>query len=627
MTTQANVYPNDKINTTLTHSDSSRDNLAVCFSGGGSRALTCAWGQLIGLTRLNLIDKVRYLSSVSGGTWASSIYTFLPNHISDDQLLGSYTTPQNLSLLDGDGKFNVNNLGEYALGQVPNGFSLTELALTVFLFLHFEQTPDHKWLWASIVAENVLEPFGLRAEGENTWRSSHSYSLSEQYAKANFPTTSPSLDNFFFTKSGRPFIVMNDNIMQAVPTTLHDTSIVQLPNQATPVSTGSKGQTPDGKINGSGTVESYGFTSTLEQASSQASPVNIEISQPYSLIDTVSTSSAFFAETVLSILKNELSSEARKGELIEKIREQLKEEDIHKLLSWAELEKLGLTAIDDIIESYGLHLAGDALSDIGSIVPSYNYWPISSQSSNQTLPFTDGGTLDNTGIIGILSQTEAPTGPASAIKLLAFDNTSEPLEKKNNTIIAGSQAAPLFGIYYMEDSNSYRPFTDAERTPSDPAFIATSLIQVFDNTPDAKGDTPFSLLQKGLYSSNYSDSADQPLNPAQVQLALTTVANPLANISAGRKVTLLYVQNSQMDNWQNQIGDTTLKSEIEKGQQASGIEDELEPFAHFPYYSTFYKIGLSPKESNALSQMWAWATSDEKSPLSTLIQTFISSKK
>ena len=61
-----------------------RKNIAVCFSGGGSRALTCAWGQLLGLNTLKdesgkpLLDEVRYISSVSGGSWAAVLYTFRP---------------------------------------------------------------------------------------------------------------------------------------------------------------------------------------------------------------------------------------------------------------------------------------------------------------------------------------------------------------------------------------------------------------------------------------------------------------------------------------------------------------------------------------------------------------------
>ena len=86
---QANIYPGDADNPTISHSDISRKSIAVCFSGGGSRALTCAWGQLLGLNNLQgengqpLLNEVRYISSVSGGTWASVLYTFRPESFTD----------------------------------------------------------------------------------------------------------------------------------------------------------------------------------------------------------------------------------------------------------------------------------------------------------------------------------------------------------------------------------------------------------------------------------------------------------------------------------------------------------------------------------------------------------------
>ena len=92
------VYPNNLENPTLKYSDNSKENIALCFSGGGSRALTCAWGQILGLSQENLIDKIRYISSVSGGTWASSIYSYLPSNISDNNLLGDYIKPEDLSI-------------------------------------------------------------------------------------------------------------------------------------------------------------------------------------------------------------------------------------------------------------------------------------------------------------------------------------------------------------------------------------------------------------------------------------------------------------------------------------------------------------------------------------------------
>ena len=48
----------------------------VCFSGGGSRALSFTLGVLRALESLKLIPHVDAISSVSGGTWASAIYMF-----------------------------------------------------------------------------------------------------------------------------------------------------------------------------------------------------------------------------------------------------------------------------------------------------------------------------------------------------------------------------------------------------------------------------------------------------------------------------------------------------------------------------------------------------------------------
>jgi hypothetical protein len=618
---QSNIYPNSGANPTIDNADKSRPNLAVCFSGGGSRALTCAWGQLIGLINTQVMDRVRYLSSVSGGTWASSIYTFLPDTITDADLLGSYIPPQNLSLSDGSGKSNVNNLSKHSLGQVPAGMTLTSLAATTYLFLSMEDKCDHKWLWAYIVANYILDPYELRDEGEHVWSSSKQYTLSADYADTNFPTGAPPIDNFFMARQNRPFLIMNDNIMIKVPQ-INSTSfnIVQLPNQATPVSVGSKGQTPCEGVDGDGTVESYGFTSFLEQKSAVSSPVKINITQPYSLIDSVSTSSAFFAEFMLSLLQDEISSTQRKQALIDEIKQRLTDERKKMLLDNAKADRLEFKLLEDAIEHYVNKVAEDALHDVGSIVPAYNYWPIGDQSKNKTQSFTDGGTLDNTGIVGLLSQTDNAAEGQAIINIIAFDNTDVALKKSGDNIIAGAQAAPLFGIDFNSSTGSYEPFSLEQKDPTNPKFKATSLIKVFDNAPNSTGVTPFEELVNGLYASSCGSSGNENAEPAFVQLELTTSANPLANIVAGRKVNLLYVQNTRINSWQNDIGDPALLKQIEDGQKTIW---PFADFADFPYYNTFTKIGLSAKESNCLSQMWAWATSHETSPLTSALKSFV----
>lgn len=63
-------------------------DVGVCFSGGGSRALSATMGQLRGLSqaldskKTPWIDRVGTISAVSGGCWTSSLYTFLPDNIS-----------------------------------------------------------------------------------------------------------------------------------------------------------------------------------------------------------------------------------------------------------------------------------------------------------------------------------------------------------------------------------------------------------------------------------------------------------------------------------------------------------------------------------------------------------------
>ena len=81
--------PPKKINTKIWASTA--DNLAfpedalnlrktgICMSGGGTRAMVCAIGQLKGLWDIGVLDDVGYLSCVSGGSWASVPFTYNQN--------------------------------------------------------------------------------------------------------------------------------------------------------------------------------------------------------------------------------------------------------------------------------------------------------------------------------------------------------------------------------------------------------------------------------------------------------------------------------------------------------------------------------------------------------------------
>jgi hypothetical protein len=120
---------------------------------------------------------------------------------------------------------------------------------------------------------------------------------------------------------------------------------------------------------------------------------------------------------------------------------------------------------------------------------------------------------------------------------------------------------------------------------------------------DANGE--FAALRQGLYEA----SCGGPNNPsglgsnvAAFQQTLTTVDNPVANIKAGRKVTVLWVHNNRVNAWQNAIADAGIRSDLADGQAATPFG----PLMNFPNYDTFSQVYLGPEPVNMLAQLSAW---------------------
>lgn len=133
----------------------SSDGVGICLSGGGSRALSCAMGQLRGLRHLGLLDKVSAISSVSGGTWANVVFSYLPESISDDELLGPVMLDPAQLTLDVLAQMAPNNLGQvpYRLGTLPILDELAEYRST--------QRYAPSDMWQAVIGKLVLQDFGL----------------------------------------------------------------------------------------------------------------------------------------------------------------------------------------------------------------------------------------------------------------------------------------------------------------------------------------------------------------------------------------------------------------------------------------------------------------------------------
>jgi len=141
----ADVWPINKKQRTFPNG---KPRIAVSVSGGGNRALSYGTGVLRGLTELGLMPKVEGLSSVSGGSWMSSLYMFVDRRPS--LLLGTKTVPSELTMGYLEQKHSE------ILNAATSSFNY---AIECLLG---KGTPVSE-LWQKTVGKVFLEPFGLNS--------------------------------------------------------------------------------------------------------------------------------------------------------------------------------------------------------------------------------------------------------------------------------------------------------------------------------------------------------------------------------------------------------------------------------------------------------------------------------
>lgn len=283
------IPPNDTIG--LTAPPAGRAPVGVCFSGGGSRALSAALGQMRGLRTLGLMDRVSYVSSVSGGTWASATYNYLPANISDDDFLGLPVAPEDITT-DSLSQLSPNNLG-----NVPAGLSWTHILETIFELKEKYKYPD-SMLWQGIIGKYVLEPFGLWNQNLNGFPDRF-YSLDAASVQAIIDHNPGLNANQFYTvQRPRPTLIMNGSLVSN-PTTRGSQL---LPFESTQSINGVRmtfpGKGPDGRTIGGGMMQSFAMGSAWQQDQAGGRAQVSAPVRPFSLVDMVGISSAAFSETV-----------------------------------------------------------------------------------------------------------------------------------------------------------------------------------------------------------------------------------------------------------------------------------------------------------------------------------------
>lgn len=186
----ANDYPESKLKEI-----NSRPNTAIAFSGGGSRSFAASAGYLAGLTKLGLMDNVRYIGGISGGSWATTVYTYAQDVTDDSSFLGTIVNPEDI--VDEE----LKEMGEHCMRRLTAN-ELTLVALEAFV----SGTPAAE-AYALGIQQAYLDPIGVPAATRFSW--------SEEIV-SDIKLRNPLLENETFllpANENRPYMILGAAIV------------------------------------------------------------------------------------------------------------------------------------------------------------------------------------------------------------------------------------------------------------------------------------------------------------------------------------------------------------------------------------------------------------------------------
>jgi hypothetical protein len=571
-------------------------NVAVCLSGGGSRALSAGMGALQAFEHVTLADgasmlsHVKALSTVSGGSWLGVPFTFLNAATPDANYLGTYTDPGNLSVL-GLMELPAGNAG----ANVTEHFSIIALAIKAWVLYEFSGVPANM-LWQTLMALHMLVPYDLYEPGQDmaptSFFSFDDATLSAiRDANAGTPLeTEPANVVAQVAGQPRPYLACNTALFVTVqdPSSPENGTSALAPVQCTPFFTGIVGRPnavdKNERLVGGGGVSSFAFGSNVEAVTidrARTTTVDVQQARQWALADIVGTSSAAFAQAVHDALVDLASNPPRFAAALV-----LHGEDAVRLVARSGGDAPSARAF--VAKRITAARSGDVgvldsdIADLQALIPRYQYWPVRNVSAaQQTAPteFADGGSLENSGIAAMLAYADIEN-------VVAFVDTMTPLaQDADGVVIVDDSIPPLFGYqpYDATVAGGYALYsTDTDQTS---ATWYYRFNQVF---PSAQ----FAAVRQGLWEA--SGGGSYRTAPIFAQ-PLTTVANAWFGVAAGKHVTVLWVYLEHAADWYDRLG-IAEKLEV----------DAQTVLAGFPHYATL-NTELTPTQINLLASLVAWS--------------------
>jgi hypothetical protein len=584
-------------------------NVGVCLSGGGSRALSSGMGQLRALAHLqldgqSLLSQTKAVSTVSGGSWLGVTFEYLIA-TSDAAYLNEYVgDPGRLVITAAPGHSPAETLDELPEGNIGNAvdsdlFSVPALAVEAYILYKYFQTPPD-FLWQALMGLHILAPYGLYLPDETNGmlpRSLFSWDEATLQSQVTGPNPELAGETAHLVAHGpgngrRPFLICNTAMFLNEP----DTAVRSLaPVQSTPFLTGivgsPAGTDANGRPPGGGGVTSFAFSSNPTGV--QGTGVTVSQTRQLALVDIVGASSAAFADA----LQNQIAIWEQdpkqffdllielSDDIWDWLKHHLGEDDLPEAESFLD-NPPSLSTVADLAE-----VKADlrALSDL---IPRYRYWPVKdAQAWPRTNPtrFADAGSLENSGIKGMLAYTDVEnvisflnsSVAMTAGKLGVIDSSGH--EIPGTAVIVTDEIPPLFGYQPYNPQKGYVLY----KGDPNPVFPQGKNSQVFDSGA-------FAEVVKGLWQANGSGSNT---GSAIYRQTLEVLDNTWFGIRGGRTVNVLWVCPNRDQSWFDRL--------------SPDVQALLAPFGdpttgdYFPHYSTL-DTDLTAIRVNLLAQYTSW---------------------
>ncbi|WP_025898779.1 hypothetical protein [Sneathiella glossodoripedis] len=288
-----------------------RPSFGVAFQGGGNRAAPAALGQLRALHHLEWIDKVRYISAISGGSWTSIPYTYLKRTYNEDVFLGRFHDPKVVakrlpSMIEGilSPEFHEGSM----LGAMEDA-AITANYLAALVGLRMDEA------YSEALSKIYLKSFGLGRTSVGdpdslfTWRSKDRDRIRENNAR--FSNT-----EIHYVERKRPYLIVGGTVLvKRINPKPKEKFLLEM----TPLYTGVPWKVGPNQKNtakiplGGGFVESYGYDYITDAVDGDDKIKTLTLRDPiignltdrsrlnFSLSNVAAISGAAPVETIISI--------------------------------------------------------------------------------------------------------------------------------------------------------------------------------------------------------------------------------------------------------------------------------------------------------------------------------------